>query len=220
MTTLSKRHLEFFRKLYLILRLISLPYTTTKVIETVKTLTSELSLLIIELLPETEHTIYLHLLGHIARGMELWGPPRSYWLFCFERLCRYYREHIRTHRYPESSAFLNISLEMFGWGLCSVEERKHLSRFASSAVDKKTLERFGSWYKQSRFTEKSARGFIVITGRPKKYILSNEEVMEIKALIQKSDLYPCENARNDVDSEMTDTESVQVSKECSKFVCM
>ena len=210
MTTLSRKHILFFKHLYRVLRLISLPYTTKTLIETVKQLCSELSELIVELLPETEHTVYMHLLGHIAQGMELWGPPRSYWLFCFERLCRYFREHIKTHKYPESSAHLNISLELHGWSLCTNSERSHLVQYANTSADKKIISMLQNWYLQKKKSEG-----IFIKGKMKTYMLLEDEQFEITQLLQKS-IFMNQNFHEFPNNEVA-ARLVNIKQECSKL---
>ena len=115
----------------------------------------------------------MHLIGHIAKGMELGGPARAYWLF-FERLNRYCRDNIKTHKYPESSCYTNICLEMHGQTITVGKERmRHIQRFANSSKDKQVIQQMKNWY-----SYKEAKDSTIIKGKTFSRILESEEYEE------------------------------------------
>lgn len=188
-TTLSAKHLEIFRLFYRVIRISALPFSSPKICDKIDNIVSELSPLIIEFIPEQERSIYVHMMQHLSREIRNWGPMRSYWLFCFERMCGYLRLLIATHKHPESSCFNNFSMEMHAHTISSKDERSNTIRpFVKTALQKESIQSFKSWYNLEKILPRPRSfPFVETKGKTKwsQRIYNGENIESVKLLFEK-----------------------------------
>jgi hypothetical protein len=51
-------------------------------------------------------TIMMHLMGHMTRYVERWGPVKSIWMFAMEDLFGYFKRRIKTRSHPVASIMI------------------------------------------------------------------------------------------------------------------
>ncbi|CAC5410523.1 unnamed protein product [Mytilus coruscus] len=61
--------------------------------------------------PAALQTFYFHLLHHLPQYIRLYGPPRNFWMFPYERFNHTLTEAVSNNQYPELSAIKKVEVQ-------------------------------------------------------------------------------------------------------------
>ncbi|XP_068671493.1 uncharacterized protein [Montipora foliosa] len=63
--------------------------------------------------PISVQTISLHILRHSVKGIQLYGPVHSCWMYCYERFNSWVCQRVKNRRFPEATVMETYKL--FDW---------------------------------------------------------------------------------------------------------
>ncbi|VDI17765.1 Hypothetical predicted protein [Mytilus galloprovincialis] len=61
--------------------------------------------------PASLQTFYFHLFHHLPQYIRLYGPPRNFWMFPYERYNHTLTEAVSNNKYPELSAIKKVEVQ-------------------------------------------------------------------------------------------------------------